>query len=125
MNEFQSTVLMCAAAILILSMTFLGIVMYSSQSTNVFPPRALPCPDYWTMNASNVCVNTTTTNTWSNPNPTAAPFGTDSATSRKTIDPNSAAWATMYPGTSAFCAKQNWALANDVAWDGITNSNSC
>lgn len=143
MEEFQTTVLIIAFVILIISMTFLGIIMYNSRTTDTFPPRSLPCPDYWTI-GDNKCTSTSsgarntlkdsaaiparTNETRSALNALyATPSNTNNAGLNEPIkiNPNANEWGTLYTGTNSFCAKKRWALTNNITWDGVTNSNAC
>ena len=47
MNSFQVIVLSIAVVILILVLTFVGVLMSRTTGSTVFPPTANDCPDYW------------------------------------------------------------------------------
>ena len=45
---FQKTVLIVATVILVLSLIFIGIMIYNSgKSDEIYPPVSATCPDYW------------------------------------------------------------------------------
>jgi hypothetical protein len=47
MDSFYLTVLSVATIILILALTYVGVLLYSTKSVSSFPPMKNPCPDYW------------------------------------------------------------------------------
>lgn len=132
MEDFFWIILVVAAIILILSMTFVGVVMYTSTSAAVFPPRANACPDYWVVGNSsgNVTCKLNTSknkgNYTSNITAGTIPSSADAGGS-DTIYSADAKWAnwSKYPGKTGFCAKQAWAVNNGITWDGVSNSNVC
>ena len=126
MEQFYFIVLVSASVILILLLTFIGTLLYTSTSTAPFPPTANICPDYWQITSNKTCKI---------PSPGARnPFTYLSSLPSEqqpvglngtSIDFGHADWSRKYSGMTALCAKKKWAEANRITWDGITNSSSC
>jgi hypothetical protein len=131
MEDFFWIILVVAAILLIMSMTFVGVVMYTSTSSAVFPPRANACPDYWDVGVS--CSDTTCTYASKNIGNLANAAVVTSSTppsasvSSGVIYSADAKWANSikFPGKTGFCAKQAWSVNNGITWDGVSNSNVC
>ena len=132
MDQFYFIVLLSASVILILLLTFIGVLLYSSESTTKFPPANSICPDYWTINADRTCGFPQ--------NPTARNIGNIKATAGiiasnqqipglsgngKSINFSDSGWASLYPSTTAKCAKKKWTIDNRIEWDGISNTSNC
>ena len=49
MNSFQKIVLTVAIVILILALIILGVLIYNSRNSELFPPELSNCPDYFEM----------------------------------------------------------------------------
>jgi len=49
MNSFQKIVLTVAIVILILALIVLGVLIYNSRNSELFPPELSNCPDYFEM----------------------------------------------------------------------------
>jgi hypothetical protein len=125
---FYSTVLLVATVILILSLTYVGVLMYSANSSALFPPQIAACPDQWSISSDGSgCVI---------PASTSKNYGTLSASAyasvpgyylddngNNAINFNNSNW-TGINGTSSVCNKQKWANSTGVIWDGITNNNT-
>ena len=127
MEQFYFIVLVAASVILILLLTFIGTLLYTSTSTSKFPPTAGICPDYWTINSDKTCKipqNAGSRNI-GNVLKNALTSATTPGLNGTSINFSADAWASMYPSTTAFCAKQRWVRENRLEWDGITNSSSC
>ena len=41
------------------------------------------------------------------------------------LNNNDSGWSSLYPGKTARCAQQAWAIENGLVWDGVTNYNGC
>ena len=118
MDIFYKIVLMVALVILILILVTVGSLI-NSDGSNVYPPNALKCPDYW-VDVSGGCrsqgVNDASLNSPIN-------FDDSSASNYyQTMDGNN---SDVYVGLSSTCAKRKWAIDNNILWDGISNYNSC
>lgn len=143
MELFYKIVIFIAIIILILILTYVGILLseQSSNSTEVgFPPVKNSCPDNWKAiinhNNETFC-EVPTKKTQKNAgyildkssigqNTTAAEntFGYDNTTFGKpVINFNSTLWSGS--GVTADCAKKQWADTYDILWDGITNYSKC
>jgi hypothetical protein len=122
MDNFYTIVLVVAILILIIVLTYVGILMSYGEGTQSYPGTSTTCPDYWKISEDGTCMipkdNTErntgviykdglleldSTNTQ----------GLDS--DKKTID---------FSGQSV-CNKQDWANQNSIIWDGVSNYNDC
>ena len=138
MDTFQITILVVAAILLIAIFTTVGILTKYSTADKVFPPMANTCPDYWTVDASGNCVlppNSSSLNAgkiYGSSDSTL--LSSDKDESGKIYTPgymsgdgkinfNDPLWSTI--GKSPICAKKSWANTNTIAWDGVSNYNSC
>ena len=132
MEDFFWIILVVAAILLIMSMTFVGVVMYTSTSSAVFPPRANACPDYWDVTSDGKCVPTAGKNlgnltTATLVAPTVPVDAATTSSSNNAIYSADVRWANAikFPGKTGFCAKQAWSVNNGITWDGVSNSNVC
>ena len=110
-----------ATIILVLILTYVGILMTSTQKKATYPPSYNLCPDYWKSTGSGACViptnNVNTKTTW-----VGDVYGyTAGDTSINFSDP---AWSAGSTGEQR-CGWQKWANANSIQWDGVTNYNGC
>ena len=144
MELFYNIVLLIAVVLLILCLTYIGIVISSKknvgESVSDFPPTKSSCPDNWeakTVDTNGVekvyCVvpnedqknvgnlldvynnGTNASNTYG--------YNSEIASPEKVIDFENPLWAAQ--GKTPDCQKKAWADSNDVLWDGITNYNKC
>jgi len=135
MDIFYTIVISVAVIFLILILTYLGIVMSYTKPGYTYPPTKQDCPDYWVFDSSNnVCIvpsgsNSKNTsgifNTANKSSLTSSTPGlsTNSVTGIASIDFTNSGWASK--GVSAICAQKNWAIQNNILWDGVTNYNNC
>lgn len=134
MELFYIIVVAIALISLILFLTIIGVLMKNTSNTATYPPNLNQCPDYWTIGPKDTCVmptkksftdNSIFLNTGKKSNgavlsdPKIAPYSTNGNTF-STIDP---LWTSK--GETSICAQKNWALKNDIVWDGISNYNMC
>ena len=149
MDSFYIVVLSVATVILILLLTFVGILLKKAKTADIFPPVTNMCPDYWDASSTpGICyvpdgdkqkVNRGSISYQSSPNQykiadtdrtsrlgytagTGTGTGTNSSTMNMLAD---ASWAAVYPGYTLKCAQRKWALDNGISWDGISNYNGC
>jgi hypothetical protein len=138
MNSFQVSILGIAVALLVIILVVVGVFMSQNKVNYIYPPTALPCPDYWQLNGNGTCsipvtgtpppgvpsVPPVNIGTWDGItlDGTAKMPGIDANNSN--IDFNSSAWAAV-GASSATCAKKNWAKQNKILWDGVSNYNGC
>ena len=54
---FQSTLIMVATVVLLLSLIFISISLYNTNSGAKFPPVENKCPDYWSISGP-TCIDT-------------------------------------------------------------------
>jgi hypothetical protein len=131
MNSFQVIVLSIATVVLVLVLTFIGIVMSNQNSSAVYPPTTTDCPDYWEVrkdgSGCNVPLPTKSrlnlgaiydkgNKLLLNSSNTNASLKTDSTGTNYINFADSKLW-------SGVCSKKKWASENGIFWDGITNYN--
>ena len=141
MEPFYLIVLAIAIIVLILLLTFIGLLMNKKNSKDIFPPIANTCPDEWIYDASaNACLfnennlgydsggianaaNTVADRIFKDiPNQT---YNVANVVKGLKIDPKDgkAIWAAN--GLTSTCAQKSWANRNGILWDGVSNYNSC
>jgi len=137
MDIFYIIVLSVAIILLILILTYLGIVMTKnkkSDNSTAFPPIQSTCPDYWSISKTDLSSCEVPIKGARNAGTiydTAGAVLLDSKTTPgyKTgstplkINFNDGAWSAG--GKSATCSQKTWANQNNVIWDGISNYNGC
>ena len=99
---FQSTVIVIAEVILVISIVIIGINLYRQKANVAYPPIIADCPDYWEIDGT-MCKK-----------PTHNSLVTDC--------PNTDFGTPMYKGNTGPCEKKKWAKLCKVTWDGITNN---
>ena len=142
MEFFYIIVLSIAVILLILILTLIGILMKQSKKTGgTFPPIVNNCPDYWVIasDGKSCTIPTKTSSTDAQKN-AGSLYGSDIilditasgsfptktpgfSTSGSTIDFTDAGWSAQ--GKTSTCAQKQWAQKWGIAWDGITNNNTC
>lgn len=152
MDSFYLTVLSIASVILILALTYVGILLYYSERSEVFPPLQNACPDYWYLQPDGKCrfpvqANSKNRGTYSIVGSAAASSANnanmvatsgvasgiqDGRLSTNILTDNSlvfnmnhADWETNFGKKSALCNKKYWANLRGITWDGVTNTNQC
>lgn len=145
MEAFYLIVLSIAAILLILILTYIGIVMSNNKNKKgSYPPQSGSCPDYWsisTVDASSCIIPVKTDRNAGTKTVDASGRSMTSVydasgklllnatntaginASTKSINFGDAKWTTS--GVSALCAQKNWANTFGIVWDGVTNYNSC
>lgn len=137
MDIFYIIVLSVAIILLILILTYLGIVMgqnKTSTSSSAFPPIKNTCPDYWSIsktdlssceipasgarNVGNIYDSTGVVLLEEKTTP-----GYKIGSTPLKINFNDGGWTSG--GTSATCSQKNWANQNNIIWDGVSNYNGC
>jgi hypothetical protein len=121
MNSFQVIVLSIAVVVLVLVLTFVGVVMSKQNSSQVYPPTLNDCPDYWEVRADGSGCNVPIQG---RVNSGPAKFTSDTKAlltdtkiaSGQYIKFKDNAWASV-------CTKKCWANDNGIKWDGVTNYN--
>lgn len=144
MELFYKIVIIVAIVILILALTYIGILLsekkLSGTSTVGFPPVKNSCPDNWEAivdeNDSNkiYCkvpiANMKNTGTilkekedgTTNIENTIG-YSEDVFADTPVINFDNSLWAGN--GKTSDCAKKDWANTYDILWDGITNYSKC
>ena len=119
MDTFYIIVLSIAVVLLILILTFVGIMMKRQDSSTVFPPTVNTCPDFWTVDAGKCIIPTpgSPNASASTSSSTDAPYASDGK-----IDPNDVKWS---KDGSAICNQRKWANKEGISWDGVSNYNGC
>jgi hypothetical protein len=137
MGYYYIIVSTVATIILVLILTYVGILMTSTQKKALYPPSYSLCPDYWQTNEAGKCLipqGSTATNTVSattlradydrvttgkKPTP-----GLDISTPPSYIDFADTNWSAN--GTvDQRCGWKAWANKYNVQWDGVSNYNGC
>jgi len=140
MDVFYTVVVIIAVIIMILALTYIGILI--SQKTigaNIvgYPPIATTCPDNWeameTSAGNTVCKIPTTemknvgalydTNDVLDTGITGDTSGYGTEGDVKYIDFNDPLWSSTSEITT--CAKKTWADTYNIQWDGVTNYTLC
>ena len=102
---FQKNTLRIAGVILVVSLGIIGYLLYDAQSNLDYPPSVGQCPDYFTINENNHCVNSMGLETSCGEIPD---FSTGDFT-----------------GNDGAKNKCKWAKECNLTWDGITNVALC
>jgi len=141
MQTFHLIVLSIAAIILILLLTFIGIIMGKQNSTAPFPPTSNTCPDFWQVSTDGKsCIIPPGKNSINSGelyngllinsdlmNPSIAPGFSQTIDSKNkpvySINFNDPGWSGT--GVQGICSKRNWARNYKVEWDGISNYTAC
>jgi hypothetical protein len=101
--NFQRIVLYVASVLLILTLAFIGYLLYQAKSNTAYPPEISECPDYWKVTGLLQCENVQ---------------NLGNGTCEKMKDFSSVEWQ----GQSGMKKKKEWANMCGVVWDGITNN---
>jgi hypothetical protein len=152
MELFYNTVVIVAVVLLILILTYIGIMLaenkLSGENQSSFPPVKNSCPDNWDAkikeDASGVektyclvpnagmknigtILDTSTENNDKNNAEITVGYDSSSFSDENNtvgvIDFDSPLWLSQ--GKTADCAKKTWADTYDIQWDGISNYNQC
>jgi hypothetical protein len=136
MEYFYIIVLSIAIVFLILTLTFVGIMMQYQDKSTVFPPISNNCPDFWdvsidgksctipidknvgTLYDANNNLLITTDVKYSFPKKTPG-----LNTEKTIISFNDDLWSSQ--GKTSVCAHKAWATNYGILWDGVTNNNTC
>lgn len=133
METFYIIVLTVAGIFLILILTFVGILFTAKNNSTIYPPIQNKCPDYWTDAAEKGCtisdLNIGTLKDGSSYKMTSTSGttgvytpGYDSANT--TVNFADTKWESGFLKTNR-CALKQWANANKIVWDGVSNYNGC
>jgi hypothetical protein len=146
MDSFYLTTITIAVIILILMLTYVGILLYTSKSSDVFPHMENQCPDYWQLDNFNKCIFPTAASSrnrgsipisatpgeqWRVDTGAAAKLKnlvnivTDAGKEKSEFDMNHGDWSNLYGAKSALCNKKKWADVYSISWDGVSNTNQC
>ena len=134
MDTFYLIVLGIAIVLLIILLTYIGIIMASSSSSSMaYPPSASNCPDYWSMTTDmSSCIipkngsrNVGTIKYDNTGIPTSLTVANTPGYNVATNSINFSDKGWIAGGVSSMCAHKNWASVNGVVWDGVSEYNSC
>jgi hypothetical protein len=103
MDAFNKTVLTIAIILLVISLIFIGMSLYATQSDALWPPDPSECPDYWNITEDG-CEPNSSLGKHNN-------SGTGACSSRKPLKSR---------GEAARRKACNWAKSCGVYWDGIS-----
>uniref|UniRef100_A0A6C0JJ01 Uncharacterized protein n=1 Tax=viral metagenome TaxID=1070528 RepID=A0A6C0JJ01_9ZZZZ len=132
METFYIIVLSVATSLLILILTYFGIIIRNkTKGTAPYPPQPpSTCPDYWQIagdGKSCLIPENNKKNAGSVPATLSSTVGTANYTPGSSIsnqiDFKDDGWTAG--GKSGICTKRTWANNYGVAWDGVTNYNGC
>jgi hypothetical protein len=135
MEWFHIIVLTVALVILILLLTFIGLLMSNQKNNLSYPPTYNTCPDYWSISTdgSNCIIPSYSSNlnigllysgpTTLNSSVSTTPGFTSITDANNNvinqINFNNSKWQ------GSVCNQKIWAVNNNIVWDGISNYNSC
>lgn len=147
MEPFYLIVLAIATIVLILLLTFVGLMMKKQNKSDVFPPVANTCPDGWIHDVSNnAClfnkdnfgydsagkayVSTNAFNVFNNLRDNSANIiyrvdATNGGIKGFKLDPVNGASIWNTGGLTSLCSQKSWANKSQILWDGVSNYNSC
>ena len=133
MNFFMKVALI-GLFFLIIFIVFMVILLFFSRvdENTLFPAQVNQCPDFWKSDSSGNCffpetrsfnddtkfINTGILSSLEN-NTDVAPFSKNGTS----FNVSDARW--MTGGKSAICSQRDWAIKNQIMWDGISNYNQC
>jgi hypothetical protein len=149
METFHITVLSIAAILLILLLTFIGILMSHKGSSQVFPVERNDCPDFWEVYIdpeSNGSSKSARTGKCIIPS-AKSKLNCGNIYSGELLNRDIAADSSITPGFNSvtqddnsivnfidfndkgwaggICVKRTWARNQQIEWDGVSNYNSC
>ena len=127
MSSFYLIVLSIAVIFLIIILTSIGMTIKNAKvNANIFPPVAALCPDYWEIDPSgNQCI--IPTNKINDGGGASALYSAGTyglSKSNNKINFSDSKWVNN-SNSSQMCAHRSWALANNIIWSGVSNSNQC
>lgn len=127
METFYIIVLSIAAALLILTLTYVGITMNNKATMKSnFPPVQGSCPDYWTVttDTSNniLCTPNGRNLPTSNGSNDYTASGNTPGYKNGSMNVSDLGWAAR---GSALCGQSYWANKYNVVWDGVSNTSAC
>lgn len=120
MEQFYKIVIIIAIVFLILFLTIIGIILYSKNNSQVYPPTKNDCPDYWNADDSDPpkCqINPVNIGDISN-------FQGTPGYNNGLINFSDSGWASQYKTTN-ICALNKWTTQHKISWDGVSNYNGC
>ena len=128
--SFQKNVIMVAIILLIVSLIFIGAMLYNSEYNARFPPVTGTCPDYWVDVGADPNGNKKGMTHCIAPGhalkdgktitPPIYGYGLDTPECKsKWVLPNDPL------DKSTTCEYKTWADKCKVSWDGVTNTNIC
>lgn len=109
MASFQTITIIVAIVILIITLAFIGVLMYNSKADNIYPPVEPGCPAYWQQQTKDGLVSCM---------PPAGPPIPGYSQEEACLQP-------VYPNNSskmAQCANKNLATTCGWSWAGVTNA---
>ena len=134
--SFNSVTLIIAAIIFVILLGMVGYFIYQEQK-NKFDIPPSTCPDYWNVDADGNCVipptsatlnagsvySGNTINLTNEKTDTSKIYTPGYISNGNKINYNDEGWGAM--NKSSICAKRDWANKLNIAWDGVSNYNSC
>jgi|UniRef100_A0A6C0H1V6 hypothetical protein len=144
MEPFYTIVLAIAVILLIIVLTYIGVVMSNNNAKKgVYPPQSSTCPDYWALGDASMCLipadkssrNAGTISKDAAGNVITTLYDKDNGLLlnesnttgfnpiKKAVNFGHAKWGST--GVSTICAQKTWANTFGIVWDGVSNYNDC
>lgn len=134
--DFYTTVILIATIILILILTYLGLIMSGKFGSSLpFPPVQNNCPDYWEYDGGYCQIPKISSKNWGDlydatgtltKATTGAPGYNSQTGVNKTpgINFNDKTWSAT-AGKGLVCAVKDWVKTHNVVFDTVSNYNKC
>lgn len=128
MDYYYIIVSAVATIILVLVLTYVGILMTSTQKKASYPPSYNLCPDYWESQENGKCkipdANSINTKAAGKSWEASSTPGLDTASSPTFINFSDPGWSAGGTGDQR-CGWKKWASYYGIQWDGVTNYTEC
>lgn len=129
MELFYIITSIAAIVVLILALTFIGIMITNGNKKQTFPPNIEQCPDKWIPDGS-FCYFNNVNNGDYTVNSNMLEFTTDNKSpyfftsgGKTAINPFDSKWTSN--GLTSTCNQKSWANIHGIQWSGISQSNTC
>lgn len=129
MDNFYTVIITIAIIALIVTLTYIGIILKYGENQAVYPPTSMTCPDYWDINQDGSCMipkdgEKNVGSLYEGGLLNNAVIGNTPGIDQDSsiINFTHADWKAS--GTEV-CSKREWASKHGVVWDGVSNYNDC
>ena len=132
MDSFYLIVLGIAIVFMILILIFIGLMMKTQNQSTVYPPIVNTCPDGWaialdgsscTIPDPNVPTDSKNVGKYQTQTDISNTLIGYATVTSYIFSPSDPLWTSG--GRTTICEQKNWAINNQIAWDGVSNYNSC